>query len=251
MIPPGYDLYFFVEIRYDCKSIPWYVTPRVLYSWDSHILGPQDYEEPSTCFDKVLLASKMDVESLKARGFNNFVWIPEACNPRVHRNMHLDRPINLGLIGQNNETIIKNGKTRNDFIQHLSGAPYNLHRVVDIYGEVYAAEQNKIKVMFDRTITHNIGTRIFESCAAGCVPLWSTGYDNGIDELFTPNVHYVPYQDFEDLDKSLEDLLSNQDKRDRITKAAEKHVLNNHTYAHRAWQVLESMGIKTVKVTQG
>jgi hypothetical protein len=248
VISPGFDLYFFVEIRYDCRSIPWYLTPRVMYSWDSHVIGPQSYEDPSKCFDKVLLASKIDVETLKSQGFNNFVWIPEACNPRVHRNMHLDRPINLGLVGQTNDTIFKNGKTRDDFIKHLSGEPYNLHRVFDIYGEVYATEQNKIKVMFDRTITHNIGTRIFESCAAGCVPMWSTGYDNGIDELLTENVHYVPYKDFKDLDEALNTLLINPEKMANITKAAEKHVLNNHTYAHRAWQVLENIGLKTIKV---
>ena len=38
-IPPQFDLYFFVEIRYKLSVIPWYLNPRVLYSWDSHVMG--------------------------------------------------------------------------------------------------------------------------------------------------------------------------------------------------------------------
>jgi len=34
---------------------------------------------------------------------------------------------------------------------------------------------------------------------------------------------------------------------DKITDLAEKHVLNNHTYAHRALQVLKTVGIKPIK----
>ena len=250
LIPPGFDLYFFVEIRYECSAIPWYLVPRVLYSWDSHVLGTEYYEAPSKCFDKILLASKIDVENLKTRGFKNFVWIPEACNPRLHRNMHLERSIKLGLVGCTNGTMPKKGKTRNDFLEHLYKSPYGLHRIEGIFGELYAAEQNKIQVMFDRTITHNVGTRIFESSAAGCVPLWSADYGraNGINDLFTANVHYIPYETFEDLDKALEDLFKHPDKMDQITKAAERHVLNNHTYAHRVWQILENIGIKTTKI---
>jgi spore maturation protein CgeB len=164
--------------------------------------------------------------------------------------MHQERSINLGLVGQGNGSLVKFGKTRDDFIDYLKKSPYNLQQFLDNFGEDYATLQNKIKIMFDRTITHNIGTRIFESCAAGCVALWSPGYDNGIDELFTPNVHYIPYRTFEDLDVIIEDLLNNPSKVERITKAAEKHVLNSHTYAHRVWQILENIGLKTIKIIQ-
>ena len=250
LIPPRYDLYFFVEIRYDCNSIAYYLNPRVLYSWDSHVVGTEYYAAQSKYFDKVLLASKIDVENLHAKGFKNFIWIPEACNPRVHRNMRHERSINLGLLGCTNGTLTKRGKTRNDFLEHLDKSPYGLYRIEGIYGEQYAVEQNKIKIMFDRTITHNIGTRIFESSAAGCVPLWSADFrkENGIDDLLTAGVHYVPYESFEDLDKALEDLFNNPDKMNYITKAAEKHVLNNHTYAHRVWQILDNLEIKTIKI---
>jgi hypothetical protein len=249
-VPPRHDLYFFVEIRYNASQIPWYLTPRALYSWDSHVAGTQYYEWPATCFDKVLLASKIDAEALQAKGFKNVLWVPEACNPRVHRNMHIERTNPVGYVGCYNNSLLRNGKSKDDFVNHLSGEPYNLVRKIDIFGDDYALEQNKTQVMFDRTVAHNIGTRIFESCAAGCVPLWSkAGYNNGIEELLTENVHYVPYNDtFEDLDKVLKDLFNDKERMARIAKAAEEHVLAYHTYAHRVEQILDIMGIKAIKV---
>jgi Glycosyl transferases group 1 len=250
LIPPGFDLYFFVEIRYNCQTIPWHLHPRVLYSWDSHVVGTYHYEIPCTCFTKVCLASKIDVDTLRSKGFNNVEWVPEACNPRVHKNLHHDRPIKLGLIGHTAGGMLKNGKTRNDFLEHLDKSTYGIHRIEGIYGDKYSEEQNKIQVMFDRTITHNLGTRIFESGAAGCVPLWSADYKQscGIDELMIENVHYVPYVTIEDLDKTLAFLFANPSKMDFIAKNAEKHVLDNHTYAHRVWKILEKIGLKTTKI---
>jgi len=246
LIPPRHDLYFFVEIRYDCALIPWYLSPRVLYSWDSHIIDLSVFEGASKCFDKVLLASKIDVESLKRRGTTNVAWVPEGCNPRVHRNLHADRPVKLGYIGHTNSSMARNGATKNDFIAYLTQSPYGLYREEGFYGEAYTAEQNKIKVMFDRTIGHNIGTRIFESSAAGCVPLWSDArFDTGIEDLLVDGAHYVSYNDtIEGLEHVLTDLFMNESRMTKIAKAAEQHVLNNHTYMHRVFQILKLLEIR-------
>jgi hypothetical protein len=237
-IPPKFDLYFFVEIRYKLSDIPWYLNPRVLYSWDSHLMDANAFEIPAHNFDKIFLASKIDVENLHKAGVMNIAWVPEACNPRVHKNLHLDRTENLGFIGNLNNTIIRNGFTKNDFVNYFK--PYHKTHV---WGEQYTEEQNKIKIMFDRTINYNIGTRIFESSAAGCVPLWSkVGYPTGIEELLEEGVHYIPYADtIEDLDRVLKNL--NESQMSAVVEKAESHVLNNHTYAHRVKQILKILNI--------
>ncbi len=249
-IPAKFDLYFFVEIRYNPASIPWFLNPRVLYSWDSHLLGAQEYEFPARCFDKVLLASKVDVDALRMNGFLNVEWIPEACNPRIHRNLRLKRTTKLGFIGNLNDTIFRNNYCKNDFLNYLKEGPYKLEHKMAVYGKDYTIEQNKIQVMFDRPITYNIGTRLFESSAAGCVPLWAkVGYPNGIEELMEENVHYVSYNDtLEDVDRVLDLLFNNPSQIDKLSKAAEKHVLNNHTYAHRVRDILGIVGIKPVEM---
>jgi hypothetical protein len=249
LIPPRYDLYFFVEIRYHFSVIPWYLNPRVLYSWDSHVLGTDPFEQAAKVFDKILLASKLDVESLWTKGITNVAWVPEACNPRVHKNLHQDRPVLLGYVGQSNGTIFRNDKTKDDFMKHLTDGPYHLQHRHNVWGHDYTEAINQIQVMFDRTIMHNIGTRIFEASAAGCVPLWSkTNYQTGIDELMNEGVHYQPYNDtIEGLDSVLSDLFNNSDKMKKIAYNAEKHVLANHTYAHRVGQVLKELGIKHMR----
>ena len=193
----------------------------------------------------VLLASKIDVETLQSIGITNTHWIPEACNPRIHRNLHLPRTENLGFIGNLNDTFVRNGHTKNDFVNHFK--PYHKTHV---WGEDYTVEQNKVRIMFDRTISHNIGTRIFESSAAGCVPIWSkAGFNNGIDELMGENFHYIPYDDtIEGLESVLKDL--DETRMGRIAQNAEKHVLGNHTYAHRARQVLNVLGIKYAQISK-
>jgi len=249
-IPPRFDLYFFVEIRYNPATIPWYLNPRVLYSWDSHLMDLNTFHGYSKAYDWILLASKIDVDNLNKGGMANAFWIPEACNPRVHRNLNLERYEKIGFVGNLNSSMARNGLTKNDFIDFLKTGPYGLYHKTHTWGDDYTVEQNKIQVMFDRTITHNIGTRLFESSAAGCVPLWSkTGIDNGIEGLMTENVHYVPYNDtIEDLGSVLDELFQNPERMKKITTAAEKHVLANHTYSHRAEQVLKLVGVQAHKV---
>ncbi len=95
---------------------------------------------------------------------------------------------------------------------------------------------------FDRVIAHNVGTRVFESAAMGCVPLWADSgisKECGMDQLMVPNVHYIPYNDtIEGLEEVVLGLVENKEMASMIAKQAREHVLANHTYAHRARQIL-------------
>lgn len=241
-LPVGFDLYFFVEIRYNPYSIPWFVSPRVLYSWDSHVAGTNVYEPCHECFDYIYLASKIDTEVLNSKGLPKFKWLPEACNPHIHKDLGIPRQYDIGYIGHNNFNMIRNDKSKNDFLTHLKekyGDRYYYN--IDVYGEQYCKEQNKINIMFDRTIAYNVGTRIFESCASGCIPLWSNArYKNGIDQLFQEGLHYIEYNDtIEDLDNKIEWALNNPEILNNMRHVSKIHVLENHTYGNRALSVLK------------
>jgi len=240
-LPPHFDLYFFVEVRYNPASIPWYIFPRVLYSWDSHLNGEGFYEPLKDCFDKILLASKIDAEGLNKKHPGKFAWIPEACNPRVHTNLKQYRQHYLGYIGNPDARFPRNGKFKNDFLDYLK-EHRDMFYAKHFYGPEYTERLNWIRVMFDRTIGHNIGTRIFEAGSAGCCPLWSkTDANTGIEELLTENVHYIAYDDtIEGLTKVLDELT--EEKIQKVATSAEKHALSNHTYAHRVFQIFNVMG---------
>jgi glycosyltransferase involved in cell wall biosynthesis len=246
-LPLKYDLYFFVEVRYNPESIPWYVYPRVLYSWDSHIMGVELYKILSKHFNMIFLASKIDVDALNYAGVENIIWIPEACNVQLHRDLDIPRIYDIGLVGRQNDTIKRNGYTKTDFINFLINSKYKNFFKTEIWGESYVSLMNQTTIAFDRTVKHNIGTRIFESAAMGCVPLWSESgisNTNGMSTLMEPWVHYVPYMDtIESLSEVINFLLSHPDKIAEIRTKAKEHVCSNHTYAHRAKDVLRRSGI--------
>jgi hypothetical protein len=248
LLPLGYDLYFFVEIRYNPESIPWYIYPRALYSWDAHILGADFYRAINGYFNKVCLASKIDVENLNKLGVNNAIWVPEACNPRLHKDLGLPRTFDIGLVGRHNGTYLRNGASKTDFINFLSKSTYKNFFHTELWGKPYVELMNEAVIAFDRTISHNVGTRVFESAAMGCVPLWSdTGISalNGMNELMQDGVHYVSYADTtESITNVVDKLLQDPNRIEQIRTAAKKHVLENHTYANRVVSILNSLGIK-------
>jgi len=248
-ISQGFDLYFFVEIRYNHYIIPRNLHPRVLYSWDSHVAPVEMYEDALLTFDKIFLASKIDVEFFHKKNIKEFVWIPEACNPRIHKNLHRDRIYKLGFVGNNNDYYFRNGKSKDEFIAYFKREPFNMLCKQGIYGDDYTEVLNKIWIMFDRTIQHNIGTRIFESAASGCIPLWSdASYNTGINELLVNGKHYLSYNDtIGDAERVIKSLFNEPEKANKIAEDAESHVLANHTYANRALMILDALNIDYIK----
>jgi hypothetical protein len=215
------------------------------------------YEDIANCFDRVFLASKVDIQTIKERAKGDsfrFEWLPEACNPRVHKNIVdiLDRPYDLGFVGNYNRTLKRKNISRDEFNDFLT-LNYKFLRACTIYGEKYNEVQNKFRIAFDRPVTHNLGTRIFESACAGCVPLYPrTGIDNGLDSLFEENIHYLSYDDtIEGMHQVLQKILNEPMAMKKIVDSAKKHVMENHTYAHRAIQVINSLGIKDVVIVEG
>jgi spore maturation protein CgeB len=107
---------------------------------------------------------------------------------------------------------------------------------------------NQATLAFDRTISHNVGTRVFESAAMGCLPLWSeSGISsiNGMSLLMKPWEHYVPYFDtIESLNQAIDILLSNKKDVEYLRNVAKKHVLEKHTYAHRCMDILKQINIQ-------
>lgn len=252
MLPLNFDLYFFVEIRCDPRRIPWHISPRVMYSWDAHILGHMYYRTFTNNFDRIFLASRIDAEKLNSEGYKNVSWLPEACNPRIHKDYDKHRKFDLGFIGKGNADRIRNGRSKNDFIQWIKSSKFKTFFDHDKWGEEYVEMMNTAKIVFDRPISHNVGTRVFESAAMGCVPLWSdTGITEtcGMAKLMVPWKHYVPYNDtIEGLEKAVESLLINDSKREKIRLNAKYHVLKDHTYAHRAQTIIKKMLPDTLKI---
>jgi len=79
--------------------------------------------------------------------------------------------------------------------------------------------------------------RIFELCGMGCAVV--TNPHKGIEEWYTPNKEiYVPSDDEDSLEVYLS-LLSDEDGLRRMGELTRERTLKEHTYAHRAFSLLQ------------
>ena len=252
-IPSTYDLYYFHEIRYNPAEIPWHLNPRVLLSFDGHMLDTNTHKHYAQYFDRVYLNSKIDAEAVNIP--YKVKWMPEGCNPRIHKDLGLERKYDVGFIGSPDSILsMRNGYSRLNFMDYLSTQDgFTYFNTLRVYGEDYNACLNQYRISLDRTIKANVGTRLWECLAAGTLPLWSRikDHDNsGIDSLLIDGVHYMSYNDtLEDFKDKLRYLLDHPEVVKKIVSAGKKEVLSKHTYAHRCLSILDDCGIKYTTIS--
>ena len=68
----------------------------------------------------------------------------------------------------------------------------------------------------------------------------------GILKSFESGIHFEHY-DFENFAESAKRLLVDKKKRRRIAKAAQEEVINQHTWYHRALQIIKDNNLETQK----
>ncbi len=69
----------------------------------------------------------------------------------------------------------------------------------------------------------------------------------GVRRWFTPDETILTFKDVDDLCATVERALSDAALRERIGMAAQQHVYANHTYAHRAQQIIDLLESTTLK----
>lgn len=69
-------------------------------------------------------------------------------------------------------------------------------------------------------------------------------YTQGMDMEYVEGRHYVAYSrgDFEQLGRIIDLYVANESARERIRLLGHDHVINKHTYAHRAGTLIDKMG---------
>lgn len=116
-----------------------------------------------------------------------------------------------------------------------------------------AEKYGKSKLIFNRSINCGGGEganmRTFEAmCSCSCLV---TDRVPDYEKLgFVDGVHYAGYSTKEELSAVVKDLLSNDEKREKIARQGREEVLANHTYAHRA-KVLIGNLTKQMEKTNG
>lgn len=185
-------------------------------------------------FDVTFVAQKEFVERLRKDGLRQVHWMPLAFAPELHPGLEQERCYDVAYVGSNSAAL---HPVRHAMLaairEEFSDVFMDMASPQDM-GRIYA----QAKLVFNRSVNNDVNMRYFEAMGAGAVLLTDPARDNGVDELFSVGEHYLEYYDEQTLLSLIRSLFQNSERCRRIGEAARVHVLENHTYRHRAQYLL-------------
>jgi glycosyltransferase involved in cell wall biosynthesis len=180
------------------------------------------------------IAQKEFVDRLLLDGLRQVHWLPLAFAPELHPLQEEERCYDVAYVGSNSAIVHPErhamlAAIRSEFPKVFMGlgSPKDM-------GRIYS----QAKLVFNKSVNNDVNMRYFEAMGAGAVLLTDLTRNNGVDELFNVGEHYLQYDDEKILLDLIRSLLENAERCRRIGDAARIHILEKHTYLHRAEQLL-------------
>lgn len=234
-IPASYDVYLRID-QGDSYSIslPTRLCPVVFYAIDTHL--------PS-CWKQIRrLARAADVVLCVHRDGASLLpgarWLPVACDPQLHSAPNEPMKWDLAFVGHDG------GLPRKLYLQALR------ERYPHSYlGTAAHTELGKIygraRIGFNYAIANDVNMRVFEVLAAGTLLLTNQLPHNDLERLgLVDGQHLVLYRSPEELFALIDHYLTHPTERCRIAEVGQRLVQAQHTYRHRAVDLLEHMATK-------
>lgn len=247
-----YDLYLFIDFDpslYKVHDKNW-LHPRAFLWWDSFHFSFAYPAQVTELFDRSYFVELNTVTALQNQGLTTVCWSPPAFYEQLYRPLDIQKDLDFSFIGQPDDTVVNHGLTRKQFVQKLSSHSLNnikLNGVVaqGVYGDAVNELYNRSKILFDRTIYNNVGTRAGEIIGSGGFALINKGKVNsGIDRLAVDGHHFVSYDgSFDDFMRKFEYYLDHPQDREKIAIAGRDHYFKYHTYKHRIISILTDFGL--------
>lgn len=246
-MPKNHDLYLFIDFH---PSLYWLTEHSfkntAFYWWDSYHQSAAVMLQLLDSFDRCYFAEQ--ISALQARHYGYDVrWLPPAFYPGVfHPIPGRVKVHNYSFVGQMDSVVFRNGDTKHSFLVKLSKAE-KIHGFMGhgIYGHDVNSIYNDADVLFERTIFATVGTRFFELIGSGGFCLMNRlRPPSGIEHLAVDGIHYASYDDtYVDFYRKLLYYLERPEEREKIATRAQKHFLENHTYARRLNVILSDFGL--------
>lgn len=206
------------------------------YGIDTHMA----YEKHlciSKLFDVTFVAQKQYVNRLRADGIKNVFWLPLGFDSSILPVEPLERIHDVSFVGSNDPRV---HPERGAYIKQISESFPN-HLFVSSatpveMGGIYAQS----KIVFNKSVNNDLNMRYFEALGAGACLVTDPIIDNGVDDIFKRGEDFFEYEDDKSLLKVIEKLLTNPLLMDQVSERVRRKILENHTYDHRAVQILEA-----------
>jgi len=236
IIPEGMDFYMVVD-----DGIPYTINPKgkrmAYWAIDTHIAMDMQVQKSSNA-EWIFAAQYDGGKALSELSNRRVSWLPLACDPDIHSAPNAKEKLyDISFIGNVRPNIMSK---RIDVIDAV------FKEVPDfIYGQRPIVEAidlfGKSRIVLNCSIGNDLNMRVFEGLCSGSMLL--TDKIPNIMRLFDNLHHLVMYDDADGAAKLARYYLENPDEREEIAKKGRACVIENHTYLHRAKQILETIGV--------
>ena len=230
-------------------------SPSVYIPCDTHITeAGRDYRfHKADQFDWVFFNQRRGAEeylALHPERKDRVHWLPCAVEPLAYPNSPVAlKTYDIGFVGF--VTFRKRAEMLDRMYREFPNFFYGQRFSRWIYGEPASGQDaadifRKSKIVFSTAAVDDIQMRTFEALATGSFLL--TEKVPYLDELYEDGKHLVTYTDMDDAVAKAKYYLdpAHEAEREAIAKAGMEHTLANHTYVHRAQEMLKVVGIPPV-----
>lgn len=236
-LPAGWkpDVFLYVDtgLLYPLKNMKALNCLKACYLIDSHVAFDLHLELAEN-YDIVFAAHKPAIEMFKERGIENVFWVPPACDPALHEKKFAEKKYDVGFVGSSNSERVyllnELGKRFNTYYERCF-----LERMAEVFSQS--------RIVFNKSIEGGLNMRVFEVLASGSMLLTNEANGSGLEDFFKDRKHLVIYRNENDLFELADYYLKNDDEREKIAFEGMRKVLNEHTYRHRAEDIIKTLSI--------
>lgn len=180
-------------------------------------------------FNDVFVDQKSAVAALQAYGIRA-AWLP-LCVPESHFRGAVDKEYDIVFVGGLSEDRQK----RTHILNHIRAT----HRLVHLQGLAVEEMQDAFargRMVLNENFFDGVNLRTFQALASGSLLLTEAQRD-GLDDLFTPNVHFVGYTP-DTLSQHIDAILQNPKRSEAIARRGQQLCHEQHSSSARAAQCL-------------
>jgi len=184
-------------------------------------------------YDHVFYAQKNFKQMILDKGYEEHEcsWLPHAVDPEIFKPMpHISKRYDIGFVGYLNE---KREKMFNTLDEYMDSKHYS-----SAWAWTASRCLNELKIGWNCAVESDINMRIFETLSTGIPLLTDKVKDNGLEDLFQEDVHFLTYDSEEELKEKAVRLLADSNLRKVLGENGRQHILMHHTYRNRVNTIL-------------
>jgi glycosyltransferase involved in cell wall biosynthesis len=232
--PPEVYLWIDPAGRYFPAGIEELPVPTVCYLVDVHLGTWRPHV--ARFFDAVFIAQRNYLELYRqAVRHHQLAWLPLAAAD-VFQPMDLPRIYDVAFVGSMTRAHRQTARARR---LELLARHFSTNDFARGYTPAEASRiYNQARLVFNASINGDVNMRVFEGAACGALVL-NDSSTNGLAELFDIGQELVLYEDDADLLEKAAHYLTHAAERERAAAAGQARAQRQHTYRHRAAQIMD------------